>query len=121
MEERIAAACALGNLGSSEAAPALIEALDDPAWQVRAQAARSLGRLAATKALHRLERATTDMAWWVRRNACYALTDLGAAGVTALARIRASSPDPYAREMAGEALQALEWEQQSPGGIGRVG
>jgi HEAT repeat protein len=121
LEERIAAARALGNLGEREAADALVKAIDDPAWQVRAQAARSLGRIGSTAAVPRLERVTTDMAWWVRRNACYALTELESPGEVALRRVAESSSDRYAREMAVEALQALEWELQSPGGIGRVG
>ncbi len=121
LEERVAAARALGNLGSRRAAPGLIAALDDPAWQVRAQASRALGRLQEGSAVPRLERATTDMAWWVRRNASYALAELGAPGTAALHRIAGAGTDRYAREMAIETLQALEWEQQSPGGLGRVG
>lgn len=121
LEERVAAARALGNLGASEACTALAAALEDPAWQVRAQAARSLGRMPVADVLPRLERATSDMAWWVRRNASYAMTEFGVAGAAALRRIADSGVDRYASEMAVEALQALEWEGFSPGGIGRVG
>jgi HEAT repeat protein len=121
LEERTAAARALGHLGVPAATEVLIDALDDPEWQVRAQAARSLGRLGGLAALEPLESAVTDPAWWVRRNACYALVALGTPGTTALRRVAAWGEDRYARDMAAEALQAHEWEQQSPGGMGRVG
>ena len=57
----------------------------------------------------------------MRRNACYALATHGPEGFAALTRITFTERDRFAREMATEALQALEWETVSPGGFGRVG
>ena len=114
-ELRVAAARALGRLGAPAAADALIAALEDPAWPVRAVAAWALGRIAAAGAATRagpaagvaigpLATRLTDQAWWVRRHAAYALWELGEPGRTALRQIAKGSPDPYARDIAREAL-----------------
>jgi HEAT repeat protein len=121
LEERVAAARALGNVGAPGAGDALAAALADGACQVRALAARSLGRLPRPDLVAALEAATGDPAWWVRRNACYALAELSAEGYTALCRIAQLGRDRYAREMALEAFQALEWERVSPEGMDRCG
>lgn len=120
LEPRVAAGRALGRIGARASIPALCEALTDRAWQVRAQAARALGMIRLRAAVPHLERATSDSAWWVRRNAAYALATQGAAGMAALYRVSQLSRDPYAREMGIEVLQALLWEQHSPGGLSRV-
>jgi len=103
-EVRVAAARALGSLGAPAAVPVLLDALDDPAWAVRAQAARALGDLGDIAAIPMLSSRLEDAAYWVRRHAAYALATLGPAGQSALARYAISSPDAYAREIAGEAL-----------------
>jgi hypothetical protein len=121
LEERVAAARALGNFGAPESTTSLVTALDDPAWQVRAQAARSLGRIPGAGGVPALRKATCDSSWWVRRNACYALLGHDEEGLSTLRHISRSETDRYAKEMAIEALQALEWEHASPGGMGRVG
>ena len=105
-ETRVAAARALGTLAAQETAHDLCAALSDPAWAVRAQAARALGRMGAAEAIAPLGTGLEDRAWWVRHHSAYALAQLGAAGRTELDRIRLSSPDRYAREMAEEALAA---------------
>ena len=46
----------------------------------------------------------TDRSWWVRHHAAYALMELGDDGQAALRAIMATSNDPYARDMAQEAL-----------------
>ena len=106
MEVRAASARALGWLGAGDSTASILGALEDEAWQVRAQAARALGLIGASTALVPLASALTDRAWWVRRHAAYALRSLGPGGIEALSRAAARSPDPYAREMAREALEA---------------
>jgi hypothetical protein len=106
VEVRVAAARALGRLAVIEATAALIEALEDEAWPVRAQAARALGRIRAPLALRELPPRLTDPAWWVRRHAAYALIEFGEEGAAELRLIAGGSPDPYARDMAREALEA---------------
>ena len=104
LDQRIAAARALGLAGDAGCATALLVALEDEAWQVRAQAARALGRLRAAPASEALAHGLTDPSWWVRRHAAYALAELGDHGQAALRLILASSADRYARDMAREAL-----------------
>lgn len=104
VDARVAAARALGRLGMGEAIPALMLALADDAWPVRAQSACALGRLRAAPAVELLAELVGDRAWWVRHHAAYALAGLGAEGHDALCELIARSPDPFAREMAREAL-----------------
>ena len=105
LEQRVAAARALGQLQAVECATSLLAALRDEAWQVRAQAARALGRVRAPIAVTALAARLTDPSWWVRRHAAYALGALGNDGQEALRRIAQTSPDPYARDMAREVLE----------------
>jgi HEAT repeat protein len=79
-------------------------ALGDAAWPVRAQSAHALGRLRATPAVEALAERVADAAWWVRHHAAYALATMGPEGHDALCELIVRSPDPYAREMAREAL-----------------
>jgi hypothetical protein len=101
---RAAAARALGQIQAIECATALIAALRDESWQVRAQAARALGRMRAPLAIHALAARLTDPSWWVRHHSAYALNEMGEDGQAALRQVIASSSDPYARDMAHEAL-----------------
>jgi HEAT repeat protein len=71
---------------------------------VRAQAAWALGRVGATEAIAPLVAALPDRAWWVRHHAAYALAALGAEGRAALLGVTRQSSDPYARDIAEEAL-----------------
>jgi HEAT repeat protein len=104
LDARAAAARALGRIGSEDCASSLLAALDDPAWQVRAQAALALGRARITEATLALAARLTDRSWWVRRHAAYALMEMGEGGRTALTFAAERSPDPYARDIAREAL-----------------
>lgn len=104
VEQRVAAARALGHMGAADCAISLIGALQDQAWPVRAQAARALGELRAELALLALPARLTDPAWWVRRHAAHALREFGVEGRRELERIAANSPDRYARDMAREVL-----------------
>ena len=104
-EIRLTAARALGRLRTPECAAALLSALTDEAWQVRAQAARALGRLRLPVAIPQLSACLTDRSWWVRRHAAYALSGIGDEGCAALRGAAEGSPDPYARDIALEALE----------------
>ena len=105
LDQRVAAARALGLLQVEACATALLAALHDEAWPVRAQAARALGRAGAPMAVPELAIRLTDRSWWVRRHSAYALADLGAEGRDALHRVAKTSSDPYARDMAREVLE----------------
>lgn len=105
VDARTAAARALGLLQAIECGTSLIGALKDEAWQVRAQAARALGRVRTPLAIHALAARLTDRSWWVRRHSAYALMELGEDGQAALRHVAATSDDPYARDMAREALE----------------
>jgi HEAT repeat protein len=104
-EQRIAAARALGRMRADDCATTLMGALRDEVWQVRAQAAWALGRTRSAIAMLALPARLTDPAWWVRRHAAYALREFGTEGRRELERIAHGSPDPYARDMAREALE----------------
>jgi HEAT repeat protein len=106
VEIRVASARALGRLAAVTATTSLMGALQDEEWPVRAQAARALGRIRAPMALLELPSRLTDPAWWVRRHAAYALLEFGEEGAAELRHIAGGSPDPYARDMAREALEA---------------
>jgi hypothetical protein len=121
LEARIAAARALGNIAEPESLEALCSSLRDSDWQVRTQAARALGGLGAPGAIPALVPCLRDLSWWVRRNAAYALGALGEAGRAELGEIAIHSDDPFARGAANEVLQALAWDDESPGGVSRVG
>lgn len=107
VDSRVAAARALGRLGMGESIPALMAALGDGAWPVRAQSAHALGRLRAAPAVDALARLTGDSAWWVRRHAAHALAAVGPEGQDALCEVILRSEDPFAREMAREALDRI--------------
>jgi hypothetical protein len=105
VDARTAAARALGLIQAIECGTSLIGALKDDAWQVRAQAARALGRVRTPLATHALAARLTDRSWWVRHHAAYALMEMGEDGQAALRHVVAASDDPYARDMAREALE----------------
>ncbi len=122
LEARVAAARALGNIGAQGSLGPLQEALRDRAWQVRAQAARALAEFGETAApaIPALAARTRDLSWWVRRHAAFSLSRLGPRGRAALASVAERDTDPFARDVAFEVLQALDWERESPGGLARV-
>jgi len=103
LEERINAARALSGIPDAanvpEATAALRGALQDPAWQVRAQATTALGKLGAGQAAGDLRRALSDPAWWVRLRAALALRALGPRGADILGSVTREE-DRYAHDMA---------------------
>ena len=104
---RVAAARALGRIQAGPCSDALLRALRDPEWPVRAQAAWALGRLGRDEAVPALSACLTDRHWWVRRHAAYALAALRERGAAALRLAVQASSDPYARDIADEALQSI--------------
>jgi len=104
---RVAAARALGRIQAGPWSDALLRALRDSEWPVRAQAAWALGRLGRDEAVPALATCLTDREWWVRRHAAYALAGLRERGAAALRLAVQGSPDPYARDIADEALQSI--------------
>jgi hypothetical protein len=97
---RAAAAFALGDMGSTQAVPNLLRALDDRAVDVRRAAARSLGRIGATDAIRPLvDVAVTGR---VQRDvAKLALLDIGPAAVPDLVEL-SGHPEPLVRASAVE-------------------
>jgi hypothetical protein len=90
---------ALGRLGHPAGHDAVLAALDDSAWQVRAAAAEAAGRSALQSAVPRLAELLGDDEWWVRFRAGEALArlrddgrralDQAAAGTHPLAQVAA--------------------------------
>jgi HEAT repeat protein len=101
---RAQAAAAIGKLGGPAAQTALLEGLEDPAWQVRGQAAKALGRIGHPGAAHALAVTMPDSSWWVRVNCAEALARLGPDGRYQLENLL-DHPDRYVRD---QALSALE-------------
>lgn len=89
---------------SSQEVDAIIRALNDAAWEVRAVAARSIGDLQLLVGLSGLQQAVSDQAWWVRHNAAQALKKLGDAGEKALLQLM-QSDDRFARETVIQVMQ----------------
>jgi HEAT repeat protein len=102
---RASAAFALGDMGSQDALPPLLDALDDPARDVRSAAARSLGRLRAVEAVEPLVHALAYKRT-PRAVAGYALLSIGP---PALARLRPmlSDDDAEVRAAAVELIGLL--------------
>ena len=100
-----AAARALSTMGAS-AIHALLEALEDDHWWVRAMAADVIGRMgpAAHAAMFSLVEKVGDDHWWVRRNALEALRSIGANSGEVLPAVFAAVKDPDYRVRRNAAL-----------------
>ncbi|MEN9572418.1 MAG: hypothetical protein RL514_273 [Verrucomicrobiota bacterium] len=81
---RLAVMQALSVLVDPRSLDAILDALRDPIWEVRAQAAHCASQLGSTEAIPRLTTLLHDEHWWVRFHAAEALFKLGEAGVQAL-------------------------------------
>ena len=101
---RVAVVQALSVLDDPRALPAVLSALDDPAWEVRAQAAACAGKLGSGEAVPRLERLLRDEQWWVRFHAAESLFRLGDGGLAAL-NMAAAGPVARASEIAAGLLR----------------
>lgn len=95
---------ALGRLGHPAGHDAVLAALDDSIWQVRAAGAEAAGRSALKTAIPRLAELLGDEEWWVRFRAGEALSRLGTEGRQELHQA-ASGADPIA-QVAARALLA---------------
>lgn len=101
---RLAVVKALSVLVDPRALDAILAALEDPIWEVRAQAAHCASQLGSTDAIPRLESLLHDEHWWVRFHAAEALFKLGEAGVQALLRA-ARGTSARAADIAGGLLR----------------
>lgn len=84
---RVAVMQALSLLRDPSALPAVLLAMSDPDWEVRAQAASCAGHIGANAAIEMLEHLLDDEFWWVRYYAAGALFALGPDGIAALKTI----------------------------------
>lgn len=75
---------ALAAIGHPKCKQAVIAAIDDIAWPVRAQAAVCAGVIGLTDAIEPLSKLLDDEEWWARFRAAEALVKLGPGGITAL-------------------------------------
>ena len=101
---RLAAMQALSVLVDPRSLDAILDALADPIWEVRAQAAHCASQLGSTEAIPRLTTLLHDEHWWVRFHAAEALFKLGEAGVQALLQA-ARSTSARAADIAGGLLR----------------
>lgn len=101
---RLAVVQALSVLVDPRALDAILAALEDPIWEVRAQAAHCASQLGSTDAIPRLESLLNDEHWWVRFHAAEALFKLGGAGVQTLLKA-AHSTSARAADIAGGLLR----------------
>lgn len=104
LDIRINALLAIGRINDLLAVKTVLEALEDPEWQVRAVAANLIGEMAIKGAAFRLVRLLEDKNWFVRKNAAAALAILGKIGIIALFDTL-KSDDRYARDIS---IQTLE-------------
>ncbi len=81
---RLAVMQSLSVLVDPRSLNAILAALEDPIWEVRAQAAQCASQLGSPAALSRLEKLLQDDHWWVRFHAAEALFKLGETGVQTL-------------------------------------
>ena len=101
------AAWALGALDSSEAVPALIEALKDTDDGVRQQVAWALGAIGDRRAVEGLIGALNDTAAGVRKQAAWALGALGDKRAVSGLTKSLKDPDAGVRKQAAWALGAI--------------
>ncbi len=101
---RLAVIQALSVLVDPRALAAILAALEDPIWEVRAQAAHCASQLGSHAAIPRLETLLHDEHWWVRFHAAEALFKLGEAGVQTLLKA-AHSTSARAADIAGGLLR----------------
>jgi HEAT repeat protein len=105
IEIQIAIVDVLGSVGGSHVLDSVVKALHSPDWRVRAKAATSIGMIGDFSTGAELADALGDESWWVRRNSAAAL-GMMREGVPLLYQAL-TSPDPFARDAAAEALEDI--------------
>jgi hypothetical protein len=98
---------AAGELQLPEAHEIIHLWITDDNEAVRGAAAWALGRLHVAADADVLASLLEDRSWQVRLNAAAALTELGEKGYQHLRQVAEASPDPYARDMAQNALNNM--------------
>ncbi|MDX1469732.1 MAG: HEAT repeat domain-containing protein, partial [Acidimicrobiia bacterium] len=101
-EIKIASVQALGSVGGPLSIPTILDAYHSEDWRIAAKAATALGEMGDNSVLDELAAGLTHRVWWVRRNSAAALAALPG-GIAVLYR-SLTSPDPFARDSAAEAL-----------------
>jgi len=104
---RSAAVDVLGNLGSPDAVPFLVQAAGDPEEDVRSRVAHALGKLGDSSALPTLVEMLQDQRWPVRANAAQSLGSIGEPSARPALEAMHADPNEHARNAAEAALQKL--------------
>jgi len=102
--ECMAAAQALGRIGSPKAVEALSRAAQGKAWKVRARAIEALGVIGDASALPVLEQALGDSDWTVRCMAAKALANLSDANARAALALAVKDDHALVRDIARRAM-----------------
>ena len=110
---RYEAAEALGNTGGPLASEALIQALRDQDWFLRATAAVSLGKMRDQRTLEPLINALTDPHWAVRLRAAESLGKLHFAKAKKPLRQVLEDKDGRVRRAAANSLDDLDWKPEN--------
>lgn len=104
----------LGLVTALDSIDFLLKATDDTDWLIRSQAAKSLGSIADPVAVPVLVRLTHDSVWWVRYKSAMALANILPEGVSALEKTAEGDIDPFARDIADQALyESGEWQERA--------
>jgi len=90
---------ALGNLGSEEALPLLVDFLKSGHPVIRAQSAKALGTLKDETTLEPISKLLEDKDYWCRYNAASAIFLMGDKGREFLQNFRDHTQDPFARDI----------------------
>lgn len=98
-EQTIRLIKALGNLGSEEAFPLLVDFLKSGHPVIRAQSAKALGTLKDETAMEPLSKLLEDKDYWCRYYAASSIFQMGEKGEEFLKNFRNHTQDPFARDM----------------------
>jgi len=98
-EQTIRLIKALGNLGSEEAFPLLVDFLKSQHPVIRAQSAKALGTLKDETAMEPLSKLLEDKDYWCRYYAASSIFQMGEKGEEFLKNFRNHTQDPFARDM----------------------
>jgi hypothetical protein len=110
------AAClkALATMGDEDTYPDLVRYARNRDFRLRIQAAKYLGQLGGERAVPILRELMEDRVFELRRQACLSLAELGEPGLAVLeGLVLDPNSDHFARDLAVERLQWLEWRRRS--------